>query len=62
VKIRTPAGQCIICHDNGEPIVRAVDETTFLAIRRMRRFIDRLHHEQEQSHATHRPEDYQAPA
>jgi hypothetical protein len=36
VKIRTPAGQCIICHDNGEPIVRAVDETTLLAIRRTR--------------------------
>ncbi|MFA6132649.1 MAG: hypothetical protein WC869_01380 [Phycisphaerae bacterium] len=41
MKIRTPDCECIICQDNGEPIIKAVDRRgTYFAIKRMRQFID----------------------
>lgn len=41
MKIRTPDCECIICHDNGEPIIKAVDRRgTYFAIKRLRQFID----------------------
>lgn len=41
MKIRTPDCECIICHDNGEPIIKAVDRRgTYFAIKRLRQFMD----------------------
>lgn len=40
MKIRTPEGECLICHDNGEVIIRAVGATTLQAIKRMRQFVE----------------------
>lgn len=40
MKIRTPTNTCIICQDNGEPIITATGTSTYKAVRRMRKFIE----------------------
>ena len=40
MKIRTPEGRCMICKDNGEPIITSYGPTTYHAIKRLRMFCD----------------------
>lgn len=42
MKIRTPEGRCIICKDNGEPIITSYGPTTYHAIKRLRILCDML--------------------
>jgi len=51
MKIRLPAGQCAVYDDNGRPVIRAVDVTTYRAIVRLRQFIDNRLQELEPSSA-----------
>lgn len=48
MKIRTPNCACIICHDNGEPIIQAVDQRgTYYAIKKLRQLIDAIEAEKQ---------------
>lgn len=47
MKIRTPEGRCMICKDNGEPIITSYGPTTYHAIKRLRVLCDTLLEERE---------------
>lgn len=47
MKIRTPNCECIICHDDGRPIIRSRDARgTYFAIKKMRQLLDAIAAEQ----------------
>jgi hypothetical protein len=47
MKIRTPEGRCMVCKDNGEPIITSYGPTTYHAIKRLRVLCDTLLEERE---------------
>lgn len=52
MKIRTPNNECIICEDNGRPIIRSFDPRgTYFAIKNMRKLFDALIEDKEKEKA-----------